>query len=207
LNKKKNNGKKNSEGEFIEIKTGREEERKTPPEGEKAEEKKEPAPLEKLQTQLEEKARESSEYYDKWLRLGAEFENFKKRNQKEKADLMKFGNESLLKSLLPVLDNLGRAIQHGKAAKENASLLEGVELVQKEFLTILDKFGVKPIQAEGEVFDPEKHEAISQQESDLESNRVVSAVQDGYLYHDRLLRPARVIVSRGKGEPRKENVE
>ena len=204
LNKKENNGKKNSQGEFVEVKSGGNEEVRTLPQQEKAGDKKEPVPPEKLQAQLEEKTRESAEYFDKWLRLRAEFENFKKRMQKEKADLMKFGNESLLRALLPILDNLDRAIDHGKAAGETSPLLEGVELVQKEFMTILERFGVKPIPAVGEVFDPEKHEAISQQESDLESNRVISTVQNGYFYHDRLLRPAKVVVSQGKAEPTKD---
>jgi len=184
-------------------------------EGEKGEEtragkegeKKEPTPLEKLQSQLEEKTRESAEFFDKWLRLRAEFENYKKRMQKEKADLLKFGNESLLKALLPILDNLNRAIEHGKSDPKNSSLLEGVQIISKEFLNVLERFGVKPIQAEGEVFDPERHEAISQEESDQEPNRVISAVQNGYFYYDRLLRPAKVIVSKGKGETTKEKAE
>jgi molecular chaperone GrpE len=207
LNKKENNGKKKSEGGPREIKLEGKQEEKSLHGNEKAEEKKEPTPLERLQAQLEEKTRESLEYFDKWLRLRAEFENFKKRMQKEKADLLKFGNENLLRALLPVLDNLNRAIEHGKNANENAPLLGGVEMVQKEFLTILERFGVKPFQAVGEVFDPEKHEAISQEESELESNRVISAVQGGYFYHDRLLRPARVIVSKGKADPTKETSE
>jgi len=205
LNKKEENGKKKHEGASKEVKLEGKEGQKFPGEEKKAEEKRESTPLEKLQAQLEEKTRESSEYFDKWLRLRAEFENFKKRMQKERADLLKFGNESLLKALLPVLDNLSRAIEHGKNAKESSPLLEGVEMVQKEFLTALDKFGVKSVQAVGEVFDPERHEAVSQAESELEPNRVISAVQSGYFYHDRLLRPARVIVSKGKTEqPRKE---
>ena len=204
LNKKENNGKKNSKGELVEVKSGGNEEVGALPQQEKGGEKKEPVPPEKLQAQLEEKTREYTECFDKWLRLRAEFENFKKRMQKEKADLIKFGNESLLRALLPVLDNLARAINHGKAAGETSPLLEGVELVQREFMTILERFGVKPIQAAGEVFDPEKHEAISQQESNLESNRVISTVQNGYFYQDRLLRPAKVVVSQGKAEPRKD---
>ena len=205
MNKKEENGKKKHEGASKEVKLEGKEGQKFPGEEKKAEEKRESTPLEKLQAQLEEKTRESSEYFDKWLRLRAEFENFKKRMQKERADLLKFGNESLLKALLPVLDNLSRAIEHGKNAKESSPLLEGVEMVQKEFLTALDKFGVKSVQAVGEVFDPERHEAVSQAESELEPNRVISAVQSGYFYHDRLLRPARVIVSKGKTEqPRKE---
>ncbi|MGA2955816.1 MAG: nucleotide exchange factor GrpE [Thermodesulfobacteriota bacterium] len=204
MNRKENNGRKKSDGFPIEVKLGGKEEEKLLQEKEKAREKKESTPLEELQAKLEEKTREYSECFDKWLRLHAEFENFKKRMQKEKADLLKFGNENLLRALLPVLDNLNRAIEHGKNAKENSPLLDGVEMVQKEFLTILERFGVKPIQAVGEVFDPEKHEAISQAESDLESNRVISAVQNGYFYHDRLLRPARVIVSKGKADSAKE---
>lgn len=171
------------------------------------EEKKEPPPLEKLQAQLDEKTRESSEYFDKWLRLRAEMENFKKRMQKEKADSLKFGHEELLKALLPILDNVNRAIDHGKNAGENSPLLAGVEMIRKEFLDTLEKFGLKPIRAEGEIFDPEKHEAISQEESDLEANRVVDAVQTGYFYHDRLLRPAKVIVSKGRRQAEKEAPE
>ena len=159
---------------------------------------KELTPVEKLKAQLEEKTRESSEYFDKWIRLQAEFENYKKRIQKEKTDQMKFGNETLLRAFLPVFDNLERAIEHGKSSKEAAPLLAGVEITLKQFLNTLEQFGVKPILAVGEVFDPEKHEAVSQMESDFESNRVVSEVQKGYFFHERLLRPAKVIVSKAK---------
>jgi len=161
-------------------------------------EKKELTPQEKMAEQLAEKTREAAETYDKWLRLMAEFDNFKKRTQKEKADLMKFSNESLLRSILPILDNLERAIDHGKGSKENPSLLEGLEITLKQFLNTLERFGVRPLSARGEVFDPEKHEAVSQQESDQEPNRVISEIEKGYIYHDRLLRPARVVVSKEK---------
>ena len=171
---------------------------------EAAERKQEPVSLETLQEQLAEKAREATETFDKWLRLRAEFENYKKRMQKEKADLMRFGNESLLKSILPILDNLERAVDHGKGLKENTSLLEGVELTLKQFLDTLERFGVKPVPAKGEVFDPEKHEAISYQESDQEPHRVISEVLKGYLFHERLLRPAKVIVSREKASSKTE---
>jgi molecular chaperone GrpE len=161
-------------------------------------EKKELTPQEKFAEQLAEKTREAAENYDKWLRLMAEFDNFKKRTQKEKADLMKFSNESLLRSILPILDNLERAIEHGKGSGENTSLLEGLEITLRQFLNTLERFGVKPLSARGEVFDPEKHEAVSQQESDQEPNRVISEIEKGYIYHDRLLRPSRVIVSKEK---------
>ncbi len=159
---------------------------------------KEPVPLEKLETQLEEKTREAAENFDKWLRSVAELDNFKKRAQKEKADLLKFSNESLLKALLPVLDNLERAINHGREAGEKSPLLEGVEITLKQFLGALEKFGVRPIAATGEPFDPEKHEAVMQQEAEGEPNRVVSELEKGYFYHDRLLRPSKVIVSKAK---------
>jgi molecular chaperone GrpE len=204
LEKKGHHRKSNREENAIEVKIEGKNEGEPAAEAALAEEKKESPPLERLQAQLDEKTRESSEYFDKWLRLRAEMENFKKRMQKEKADSLKFGHEELLKALLPILDNLNRAIDHGKNAGENSPLLAGVEMVRKEFLDTLERFGVKPIRAEGEVFDPEKHEAISQEESDLEANRVVAAVQNGYSYHDRLLRPAKVIVSKGKRQAEKE---
>jgi len=204
LEKKGHHKKSNKEDNAIEVKIEGKNLEKPAAESARAEEKKEPTPSEKLQAQLDEKTRESSEYFDKWLRLRAEMENFKKRMQKEKADHLRFGNEDLLKALLPILDNLNRAIDHGKNGRENSSLLAGVEMIHKELLNILERFGVKPIPAAGEVFDPEKHEAISQEESDLEANRVVAAVQNGYFYHDRLLRPAKVIVSQGRPQAEKE---
>lgn len=204
MEKKGHHKKSNKEDNAIEVKIEGRNQEKPAAESARAEEKKEPTPLEKLQAQLDEKTRESSEYFDKWLRLRAEMENFKKRMQKEKADRLRFGNEDLLKALLPILDNLNRAIDHGKNGRENSPLLAGVEMIHKELLNTLERFGVKPIPAAGEVFDPEKHEAISQEESDLEANRVVAAVQNGYFYHDRLLRPAKVIVSQGRPQAEKE---
>jgi molecular chaperone GrpE len=169
-----------------------------------AEEKKGLSPEEKIRAQLEEKTREASGYFDKWIRLQAEFENYKKRIQKEKSDQMKFGNEALLRAVLPVLDNLERAIDHGREAREAQPLLAGVEMTLKQFFNTLEQFGAKPIPAVGEVFNPEKHEAVSQVESDFESNRVVSEVQRGYLFHERLLRPAKVIVSKAKAGAEEE---
>lgn len=157
-------------------------------------------PTEKLQNELEEKTREANDHFDKWLRLRAEFENYKKRMQKEKADALKFGNENLLKAILPILDNLSRAIDHGKEVSEVGPLMEGVEMIRKELLNTLERFGVKPIAAAGEIFNPEKHEAIAQEETEGEPNRIVAEAQTGYSYHDRLLRPAKVVVSREKAK-------
>ena len=204
MEKKSHSGKKNPGTDSVEVKIERKKEEKASQAPDHPPEKKEEISPEKLQAQLEEKTREASEYFDKWLRLRADFENFKKRMQKEKDDLVKFCNENLLKALLPVLDNLTRAIEHGRNAQETSPLLEGVEMTCKEFLSALDRFGVKPVPAVGEVFDPEKHEALSQEESDQEANQIIAAVQNGYFYYDRLLRPARVIISKGRAEGGKE---
>jgi molecular chaperone GrpE len=184
----------NGSGEAGENKSGRETEKIEEPAGEKQEQD----PAEKIQAQLEEKTREAAENFDKWLRLRAEFENFKRRAQKEKSDMMKFGNESLLRAMLPALDNLARAVEQGKSAKEIDTLLEGVEMTYRQFLSLLEKYGVTPIQAVGDIFNPEKHEALAQEENEQEPHRVIAEVEKGYLFHDRLLRPAKVIVSKGK---------
>jgi len=167
-------------------------------------EKREQDPVEKIQAQLEEKTREAAENLDKWLRARAEFENFKKRAQKERADTIKFGNENLLQAILPALDNLARAIEEGKKTKEIVSLLEGVEMTHRQFLSILERYGVRPIQAVGDFFNPEKHEALAHQENEEEPQKVIAEVEKGYLFHDRLLRPAKVIVSKGKTPPKIE---
>ncbi|MBM4332416.1 MAG: nucleotide exchange factor GrpE [Deltaproteobacteria bacterium] len=194
--------KKKSGENTVEIRIEESGEEKSPLVDEKVktpdQEKREPTMEDIIQAQLAEKTKEATENLDKWLRLRAEFENFKKRMQKEKSDLMKFSNESLLTAMLPALDNLARAVNHGKQAEENASLLEGVEIIHNQFLSILERFGVKVIQAVGEIFDPAMHEAIAQEESNQEPNRVLAEVERGYRFHDRLLRPAKVIVSKPK---------
>jgi len=199
---KTNDEKKNLGVTLAEERGGKADEEKPVGETEKikepAAETPEQTSQEKIQAQLEEKTKEAAENFDKWLRLRAEFENYKKRVQREKADSIKFGSESLLKAMLPALDNLARAIDHGRNAQESDSLLEGVAITHKQFLNILEKFGVKAIQAAGEIFNPEQHEAIAQEESEQEPNRVIAEVERGYLFHDRLLRPAKVIVSKAQ---------
>ena len=167
-------------------------------------EKREQTPVEKAHAELEAKAKDAAERHDQLLRLGAEFENYKKRMQKEKSDVMQFGNESLLKAMLPILDNLERTIDHGKKMNANGPLLQGVEITLQQLLNILERFGVKPVAAMGEAFDPEKHEAVSQAESDQEPDRVISELDKGYLFHERLLRPAKVVVSKALPEKKTE---
>jgi len=155
------------------------------------------AELEQLRQQLEAKEREAREHYDRFLRQVAELENFKKRMAREKGEAIRYANENIIKDLLPVLDNLERAVDHAKGEGNGKSLLEGVEMVFKVFLDILNKYGVTQISAKGESFDPERHEAIAQVESEEhEPNTVVEEHHKGYYLLDRLLRPALVSVAK-----------
>jgi molecular chaperone GrpE len=135
---------------------------------------------------------------DKYLRLAAEFDNFKRLAQRDQRDQIRFGNEHLLKELLPVVDNLERAI---KAAKDNTStdgLVQGVELTLKQLQGVLGKFGVQSIPTMGQPFDPSGHQAVASVPSaKVPDKHVVEEFQRGYRLHDRVLRPAMVTVSSG----------
>jgi molecular chaperone GrpE len=158
--------------------------------------------LAQLRQQLEAKELEAKQNYDQFLRQVAELENFKKRLAREKGEAIRFANESLIKDLLPVLDNLERAIEHARDGGNGKPLLEGIEMVLKAFLEVLAKHGVTQISAIGEPFDPEKHEAIAQVESEEhQPNTVVTEHHRGYYLLDRLLRPSLVSVSK---EPEKK---
>jgi molecular chaperone GrpE len=150
--------------------------------------------------QLATKERENQELKEKndqLLRHVADIENFKKRLEKERTDLKDFANESLMKDLIPVVDNLELALNHGRQQEAGSALLDGVENVLKGFLQVITKFGVTPIQALGEKFDPAFHNAVMQQEDDsVEDQTVIQELQKGYLLKSRLLRPAMVVVAR-----------
>lgn len=153
--------------------------------------------LQEIRQQLEKKESEAKENYDRFLRQVAELENFKKRMAREKGEAIRYANENLMKDLLPVLDNLERAVDHAQGGDNGKPLLEGVEMVLKGFLDVLNKYGVTQISAKGESFDPEKHEAIAQVESEAyEPNTVVEEHHKGYYLLDRLLRPSLVSVAK-----------
>jgi len=152
------------------------------------------SPLQELQQRLLEKEEEVRSLQERFLRDRAELENFKKRLQREKADAMRFACEPLVRELLPVIDNLERAVEHGD--DNGKSVLDGVRLVLKSLQEILERHGVTRVEAVGERFDPARHEAMAQVPSDEhEPNHVVAQHHMGYLLHDRLLRPALVTVS------------
>jgi len=140
-------------------------------------------------------------YQDKYIRLSAEFENYKRRAKRDQNDAIRYANESLLKNLLSTLDNLERAIQCGKDAGATGSLLEGVELTHKQFLETVGKLGVRQVSSTGSLFDPNMHQAVAQVESETtEPNTVVEEFQKGYFLHDRILRPAMVTVAKEKSD-------
>jgi len=157
--------------------------------------------LDELKTELESVKKEAQENYDRFLRASAELDNLRKRTAREKEDFRKFAVENVVKELLPVVDNLERAIHSSDSNDQDvAGLVKGVDLVLRDFLKVFDKFGVKPIESLEKPFDPTFHQAVMQEESpDQPNNTVISELQKGYLIHDRLLRPAMVVVSRIPG--------
>ncbi len=156
-----------------------------------------------LEDHLQEALDESAGLQDQVLRVAAEFENYKKRMQRERSGLLKYAGENIFRELLPVVDNLERAIGQGivdgvDSEQNLAALLEGVQLTLKSLTGTLEKFEVKPIESIGEPFDPNVQEALTMEASDIvPANHVVSEFEKGYRYKDRLLRAARVIVSSG----------
>jgi molecular chaperone GrpE len=144
-----------------------------------------------------EKTPEAQDYYERLLRCAAEIDNLKKRQEKEKAELLQFANKNLIKELLPVVDNLELALEHGRQLDAPPPLLEGLELVYQGFLKALTRFGVTPIVCVGQPFDPAFHNAVMQEETtDVEDCAILKELQKGYLLQSRLLRPAMVVVAR-----------
>jgi molecular chaperone GrpE len=134
---------------------------------------------------------------DRFVRLSAEFDNYRKRKQREIDEFKKFATETVFKQFLPVVDNLERAISSAESNKDLDTLLEGVELTHKEILKIFQAFNVTPVEAENQVFDPNFHQAVTQKETDeVPENTVTNVLQTGYILNDRLIRPAMVVVSK-----------
>ena len=155
--------------------------------------------LQDLKSLHEEKLKEFDEQNEQFLRLQAEFENFRRRSLKEKQESFKFGHQNLVKDLLSAVDNLERALEHGvqSSGAEVKGILDGVELVNREVLGALAKHGVREIAADGKIFDPADHEAMGQlPNAEVPPNTVLQVLQKGYVIHDRMLRPARVVVAR-----------
>ena len=135
------------------------------------------------------------ELNNKYLRLYAEFDNYKKRVNKDKEELVKYGNESLIYELLPIMDSLELALKHA-TEQPLAGIVQGVEMTLKELQRTLEKFGVSRIEAAGKKFDPSIHHAMAQVErEDIEEKMVAEEMRTGYLFRDKVLRPSLVSVS------------
>jgi molecular chaperone GrpE len=151
-----------------------------------------------LEAELAAARAEAEDARERWVRERADAENLKKRTARERADAVRFGTENLVRDLLPVVDNLERAVQAAQGGGDGAPLVEGVSLVLKALLDVLARHGVTRVEAEGARFDPAHHEAVAHVESaEHEPNSVIQEHQAGYRLHDRLLRPAMVSVSKG----------
>ena len=151
---------------------------------------------------------ELSEAQERVLRTAADAENFKKRLQREKEEQTRYANESFIRELLTVIDNLERALEHSGSESDQEGLVEGLNMTLKSFLDTLTRFGCTQVEAEGKPFDPNFHEAVSQEESaDHEPNTVLRELQKGYMLKERLLRPAMVLVSKKSSQQETDSRE
>ncbi|MCL4557953.1 MAG: nucleotide exchange factor GrpE [Deltaproteobacteria bacterium] len=159
--------------------------------------------IDEMKAQIEQLSGESAMYKDKWLRAEADMDNYKKRIHKDRLEQLKYGYETLIRELLPVMDNLERAIEYSKKHSQADSLYEGVELTFKMLKRVVESFGVNTIETVGKMFDPSFHEGLGVEEADgYEDNIIIKEIEKGYIYNDRLLRPAKVIVGK-KSVPEK----
>lgn len=145
---------------------------------------------------VEELTRQLEEMKDKYLRLTAEFDNYRKRTLKEKADLLKYASEEVLKDLLPVIDDLDRALKAIETANDIGPVKEGISLIVNKFNDFLKAKGVKEIDAVGQELDTDLHEAITKipVQDDAQKGKIVDVIQKGYLLHDKVMRYSKVVV-------------
>jgi molecular chaperone GrpE len=149
-----------------------------------------------LEEALESEKKKAGEYLAAWQRTQADFVNYKRRNEQERQDFNSFANANLLRSVLPVLDDLERALDAVPEAHVGEDWVEGIRLVERKFKTVLEGQGVKPILSLGMAFDPHYHEALRKDKG--QEGMVIGELQKGYMLNDKLLRPARVVVGSGE---------
>jgi len=152
--------------------------------------------IESLEARLEETQAEAERYLNNWRRAEADFQNYKRRTDQERSELQRFASAALIINLLPVVDDLERAMTTVDANLAGLTWFDGIRLIHRKLLAMLENAGVRPIPTEGQMFDPRIHEAMSYVEG--EEGKVLAEVQRGYLLHDRVLRPAMVVVGKGK---------
>ena len=154
-----------------------------------------------LKVQIENLKKEKDELFDRYLRLQADFDNFRKRVQKEKLELIKYSGEEIILDILESLDNFDRAIESAKNVKDVDSIVHGIKIIQKKFHEDLERKGVKIIECKGKPFDTSLHEAVVHEESDkVKSEHVMEELQKGYMFKDKVLRYSKVKVAKAKEE-------
>src|SRR5262249_45694790 len=158
--------------------------------------------LEELRGERDARAREAAEAQERYLRTLAEFENFRRRTNREREDWRRQGQEALLREILPALDNFDRALAAPPARGSDPAFRTGVDLIHREFLAALERLGVRPFVAVGQPFDPTRHEAVGRVERpDVDDQTVVAEGLRGYVFQDRVLRPAPGVVAAPPGVP------
>jgi len=158
-------------------------------------------PVATLEAKVATLEKEKKDNWDKYLRAAADLENQRKRQKREVDDARLDTKNKVLKEMLPVVDNLERAIEHAGSDPAQKPIVEGVQLVLRQFQTAFERLDITAVDAMGQAFDPNLHEAISQQESDQPPGTVIQVLQRGYRAGDRLLRPALVVVAKAKAAP------
>jgi molecular chaperone GrpE len=151
-----------------------------------------------LEEQLAKAQADAQKYLDNWRRAEADFQNYKRRAEQERDDSRRFAGVSLIMNLLPIVDDLERAFGSLDSGLAGLTWLDGLRLIYRKLVMLLENAGVKPIDAAGKPFDPKFHEAVAH--IDGEDGKVLSEVQRGYMLHDRVLRPAMVVVGKGTGD-------
>ncbi len=151
---------------------------------------------ETLRARLEEEQARADKNLTNWQRAEADLANYRRRAEQERAELLRYGNATLIRKILPVLDDFERAISAIPEGAASEGWLEGIKLIDRKLRTVLEQEGVTPVEALGQVFDPHVHEAVMREESEGNTDVVVEEFQKGYRLHDRVLRPAMVKVGR-----------
>jgi molecular chaperone GrpE len=154
--------------------------------------------IETLQQALAEEKEKSERYLSNWQRCQADFDNYKKRSEQERGEVIEFASRALISNLLPVMDDLERALALVPAGLDESSWTEGIRLIYNKLKTTLEAQGLAEIEARGEPFDPRLHEAIMQQ--DGEEGMVIEETQKGYKFKEKVIRPSLVIIGKGKGK-------
>jgi molecular chaperone GrpE len=161
-----------------------------------------------LQQALEESKAKAAEYYDQLLRLKAEFDNFRKRSEKEKSDARGWGKQDVLMPLLGILDVFEQALVQAQKAKDTHQIVQGLEFLHKNFAQLLKSEGVEPLHVVGKQFDPHLSEVIDRKEVDEEDvGRVISEIQKGYSFKGQVFRPSRVRVGVSRAESENEETD